>query len=137
MPTITNQGVLKAVATGFLTNNLDMGAGLRAAGYKDSYSKSAKGLRLYDRPDLIAEIQAQRVELAKKTGFTKENAHVQLDEDRTFARQMKQAAAAVSSTNAKMRLYGMDQIAPSDATVIIINPPNSVKSVESEVVDAD
>jgi len=67
---------------------------------------------------------------------------VDLDEDRQLARELKQPSVGVSATAAKIRLYGMDQMAGSDATVIIINPPkqieskeNRVKSIESEVIE--
>lgn len=134
MPTITNPGVIEAVVTAYLLNDCNEALAGIAVGYKRTYVYNGEYSKLFERQDVIAEIKRQRLELVKKTGFTKENAHVQLDEDREFARKMGQAGAAVSSTNTKMRLYGMDQIAPSDATVIVINPPDSRKKVESEVV---
>ena len=137
MPTITNPGVIEAMVTAFLSNGMDKGKAGLLVGYSQSYVKNGNCAKLWDRADVRVEIKRQRTELVRKMGFTKENAHVQLDEDRDFARKCGQAGSAVSSTNTKMRLYGMDQIAPSDATVIVINPPTSVRSVESEVVDAD
>jgi hypothetical protein len=137
MPTITNPGVIEAIATGFLDNDLDKGEGLRAAGYTDSYSKSAKGLKLYDRQDLKAGIKQARLELIKRTGYTKEQATQDLIDDRQLARDLNQPSAAISANSQLIRLYGMDQMDNKrDSTVIIINPPQtSPKRVESEVIE--
>lgn len=136
MPTITNPEVIEAISTAFIACNLDMGAGLRAAGYSDSYSKSAKGLRLYDRPDLRAGIKRARLALVAKTGFTKAEAHAELDENRQLALELKQPSAATQASTAKIRLYGMDQQeSKQEATVIVISPPVAAKRIESKVID--
>jgi hypothetical protein len=75
--------------------------------------------------------------LVKKTGFTKEQAHAELDENRQLALDLKQPSAATQASTAKIRLYGMDQMDNKrDSTVIIINPPQtSPKRVESEIIN--
>lgn len=137
MPTITNPTVVQTIVQNYLLNGLDKCNALLQTGYKLNYARSTKGMKLFEREDVKAELRRQRVELAKKTGFTKEQASVDLDEDRQLARELKQPAAAITATNAKMRLYGMDQIAGTDATVIVISPPSQPPTpvkVENEVI---
>jgi hypothetical protein len=90
---------------------------------------------LFERDDVKAEIKRQRLELIKRTGFTKEQAHLQIMEDREFARSKQQASAAATSTNQLIRLYGMDQMASVEGVNIVINPPRSPKRVENEVIE--
>lgn len=114
MPTITNPCVIQTIVETFLSNGMDKCNALVKTGYKLNYARSTKGMKLFDRSDVKAELRKQREELAKKTGFSKEQASVDLDEDRQLARELKQPSAAISATNTKMRLYGMDQIAGTD-----------------------
>ena len=119
----------------FLANNCDKSKAMQSIGYSKNYSTTGNCSKLFARTDVLAEIKAQRLELVKKTGFTKEQAHVQLDEDRQFAKRMGQAGAAHSATSSKIRLYGMDQQdRGSEQTVIVISPP-SPKRVESEIIE--
>lgn len=138
MPTITNPGVIQELVAFYLANGLDKGIAGLSVGYSESYVKNGDCAKLWNRQDVQVELRKQRLELARKTGFTKEQASVDLDEDRQLARILKQPSAAISATSAKIRLYGMDQTAGSDQTIIIISPPvptNSPKRVESEVIE--
>ena len=140
MPTITNPGVIQTIVNYYLSNGLDKCNALIETGYSESYAKGQKGMELFKRADVCLELRKQRLELVKKTGYSKEQASVDLDEDRQLARELKQPSVGVSATTAKIRLYGMDQMAGSDATVIIINPPKQIsspKSVESRVLEND
>ena len=140
MPTITNPGVITAIVSAFLANGMNKGDAALSVGYSESYIRNGDCAKLWDRSDVQAELRSQRLELARKTGYSKEQASVDLDEDRQLARELKQPSVGVSATAAKIRLYGMDQMAGSDATVIIISPPaqiSSPKSVESRVIDSD
>ena len=135
MPTITNPGVIKALATAFILNGRDKGAAMQKIGYSVGYSTTGNSTKLFKREDVIAELRRQEIELLKKTGLTKEDFAFDLEEAKRLGMKIKQPSAAVSAINTNMRLHGMDQIAPSEQTVIIINPPKSVRSVESEVID--
>lgn len=136
MPTITNPGVIPMLITAYLSNGLDKGLAMQEVGYSKNYSTTGNCSKLFARPDVNIELRAQRLALAKKTGFTKEQASVDLDEDRQLARDLKQPSAAISATSQKIRLYGMDQVeSRKDAVQIIINPPVSPKRAESEVID--
>lgn len=138
MPTITNPGVIEALITAYLSNGLLKSNAMLSIGYAEGYANTGNCTKLFERSDVLVELRTQRLELARKTGFTKEQASVDLDEDRQLARELKQPSVGVSATSAKIRLYGMDQMAGSDATVIIISPPkqlNSPKRVESEVLE--
>ena len=109
---------------------------MRKIGYSDTYSTNGHCAKMFGRSDVIGEIRSQRLELIKKTGFTKEQAHAELDENRRLALDQKQPSAATQASTAKIRLYGMDQMDNKrDATVIIINPPNQAKTVE--VIDVN
>ncbi len=123
------------IVSAYLANGLDKGAAALAIGYAPSTIRSANHTKLWDRSDVKAELRKQRLELTKKMGFTKEQASADLDEDRQLARELKQPSAAISATNTKMRLYGMDQIAGTDATIINVILPDSSKRVESEIID--
>lgn len=140
MPTITNPGVLEALATAFLKTNCDKSAAMQEIGYSKNYSTTGNCSKLFARPDVLGEIAKQRLELIAKTGYTKEQAHAELDENRRLALDLKQPSAATQASTAKIRLYGMDQAdSRQDAVVIVIRPPsaalNNAKSVESEIID--
>jgi phage terminase small subunit len=137
MPTITNPGVIEAMVLGFLTSDRNKSEGLRQAGYKPSYARSVKGMKLYERPDVLTEIKRQELDLIKKTGYSKEQATQDLIDDRQLARDLNQPSAAISANSQLIRLYGMDQMDNKrDSTVIIINPPStSPKRVESEIIN--
>lgn len=128
------------IVSAYLANGLDKGAAALSMGYSESYIRNGDCAKLWDRSDVKVELRKQRLELTRKTGFSKEQASVDLDEDRHLARTLKQPSAAISATQAKIRLYGMDQMASSDQTIIIINPPKQLpatKSVASRVIGGD
>lgn len=138
MPTITNPGVIEALTTAYLLNGCNQAAAGIELGYSETYVYNGEYSKLFERQDVLAEIRKQRLDLAKKTGFTKEQASVDLDESRELAMKQTQPSAATAATVAKMRLYGMDQPeAKKDATVIIINPPTQPTARPLEVIDAE
>lgn len=135
MPTITNPGVIEDLVTAYLVSGCNEAAAGIAVGYSENYVYNGEYSKLFERSDVLGEIRKQRVELAQKTGFSKEQASVDLDENRQLALKQTQPSAATAATVAKIRLYGMDQQdAKVDQTIIIINPPKHAKSVESEQV---
>ncbi len=135
MPTITNPGVISALVTAYLCNGMDKGLAALSVGYAQSTVRSANHTKLWERGDVKTELKKQQLDLIKKTGFTKEQAHRELDENRQLALELKQPSAATQASTAKIRLYGMDQVENrGESTVIIINPPNA-KSVESEIIN--
>lgn len=135
MPTITNPGVLQVLVSAFILNGRDKGEAMRKTGYSEGYSTNGNCAKLFERSDVIAEIRKQEIELIRKTGLSKEHFAYDLEEAKRLGMKINQPSAAVSAINTNMRLHGMDQIAPSDQTVIVINPPSNVKNVESEVLD--
>lgn len=125
MPTITNIGVIPALVNAYLINGRDKSTALTDIGYKQTYARSTKGMKLFDRGDVIAEVRAQELALIAKTGYTKEQAQLELEQARELAGRLNQPSACVSAVTAKMRLHGMDQPeARKDSTVIVINPPS-------------
>lgn len=134
MPTITNPGVIPALVTAYLVNDCNQSKAGMAIGYTEGYVYNGEYSKLWDRDDVIAELKRQRLELIAKTGFTKEDAHAQIDEDRAYARSKGQAAAAVTSTGQKVRLYGMDQMAES-STGLTINVTTDRKVIDSKEID--
>jgi hypothetical protein len=146
MPTITNPGVIEALSMAFLQLNCDQGAAMQEIGYSKNYSTTGNCSKLFARPDVIAGIKQARLDLVAKTGFSKAEAHLELDENRQLALDMKQPSAATGASVAKMRLYGYDQAdMKRDSTVIVINPPRpaakpvqattaSPVAIEAEVV---
>lgn len=138
MPTITNPAVIQMIVNSYLSNGLDKCNALIDTGYSESYAKGQKGMELFNRADVKRELTKQQLALIKKNGYSKEQATQDLMDDRQLARECKQPSAAISANTALIRLYGMDQMAGSDATVIIISPPKqliSPKRVESEVIE--
>jgi hypothetical protein len=85
-------------------------------------SNAQKYLRNINVQARIRELQALAAENA---GVTAADIIRQLDEDRKFARESKQASAMVKATEAKARLLGLDKnetnvtIRPDDARQII------------------
>ncbi len=129
MPTITNPGVIPALVTAFLLNDSDKGAAMRDIGYSENYSTNGHCAKLFDRADVKTEIRRQRVELIKKTGYSKEQAHQDLIDDRRLARDQKQPSAAISADSQLIRLYGMDQVdGSSTAEQRILSEINSAQA---------
>ena len=89
-------------------------AAYKTAGYKPDRSAAAR---------MSTKVRSRVRELitaaAAKTGVTIEAIAGQLDEDRTFAREVKQAGAAVSATMGKAKLYGLlnEEAPPSSLTI--------------------
>lgn len=140
MPTITNPGVIQALVTAYLISGCNEAAAGIEVGYSENYVYNGEYSKLFERADVLGEIAKQRLELIAKTGYTKEQAHAELDENRRLALDLKQPSAATQASTAKIRLYGMDQAdSRQDAVVIVIRPPaaalNNAKSVESEIID--
>jgi hypothetical protein len=75
-----------------------------AAGYKPN-PKNAE--RLAARPEIKARIAELEGRAAEKAAITAADIARQLDEDREFAREKKQAAAAVSATLGKAKVLGL------------------------------
>ena len=69
MPTITNPTVINTIAMAFLANGNNKEAALLEAGYKKSYARSTKGMKLFTRPDVVAEIQRVRADVIAKNGI--------------------------------------------------------------------
>jgi hypothetical protein len=135
MPTITNPGVIEQLVTEYLLKDCNQAAAGLAIGYSENYVYNGEYSKLFERDDVLAEIRRQRAELQAKTGFSVEQMHAQIQEDRDFARSLKQPSAASTSSNQLMRLHNMDQVASTDAVQIVINPPTSPKRVESEIIE--
>jgi hypothetical protein len=79
-------------------------AAYTAAGYKPDDGASARlsgNIRIRER---LAELQAR---VAEKVTTTAADIARQLDEDRKFARQLKQSAAAVTATMGKAKVLGL------------------------------
>lgn len=136
MPTITNPGVIKALVRAFMLNNRDEGAAMREIGYTNGYSTNGHCAKLFARSDVKAELKRQEIELIKKTGYSKAEAQHELEQARELAMQINQPSAAVSASNTKMRLHGMDQVeSHRESTIIVINPPSNVKKTDCEVIE--
>lgn len=136
MPTITNPGVIESLVQAFLANGMDQGQAALSVGYSPSTVRSGNCTKLWGRCDVKAELKRQRLDLIKKTGYSKEQATQDLIDDRQLARDLNQPSAAISANSQLIRLYGMDQPdAKKDATVIIINPP--VMPVKPAVVPCE
>ena len=69
------------------------------------------GCRILTKANIKAEIKRQELELLEKTGYSKEQAHQDLIDDRQLARDRGQPSAAISADSQLIRLYGMDQMA--------------------------
>jgi hypothetical protein len=76
----------------------------KLAGYNPHKRNSE---RLAARPDIIARIAELKEKTAEKAVITAADIARQLDEDRAFARQCKQAAAAVSASIGKAKVLGL------------------------------
>lgn len=81
-----------------------LGAAYVAAGYAKNDKNAA---RLKKRPDVQARITELQERTAEKATTTAADIAKQLDEDRTFARELKQSAAAVSATMGKAKVLGL------------------------------
>ena len=138
MPTITNPGVIPAMVTAFLINGRDKGKAGLEVGYSQSYVKNGDCAKLWDRSDVRLELKRQEIELRKKTGRTLEEIDYMYQHAYDLAEQ--RGDPNTNSMNGSAlgiaRLHGFDKDNNlKDPTVIIINPPKSVKNVESEVID--
>ena len=131
MPTITNQGVLKALVTAFILNNRDEGAAMRKIGYSEGYSTNGHCAKLFARGDVRAEIRRQEMELLRKTGLTKEHFAYDLEEAKRLSMIIKQPSAAVSAINTNMRLHGMDQIAGDRESAPPVFSPEEVEELQA------
>jgi len=69
MPTISDQHVVKAIASEFLANGFCKEAALLSVGYSKSYSRTRQAMKLYEKPALIAEIERVRADIVAKNGI--------------------------------------------------------------------
>lgn len=65
MPTISDTNTVQALARGYLASGKVKEKGLLAAEYKPSYARSAKGMKLYEKPEVIAAIAEIEAEVCK------------------------------------------------------------------------
>jgi hypothetical protein len=79
-------------------------AAYKVAGYRPHKTNPD---RLAARPDIIARIAELKEKTAERAVITAADIARQLDEDREFAREMKQAAAAVSASLGKAKVLGL------------------------------
>jgi phage terminase small subunit len=75
-----------------------------AAGYRPHDSAAA---RLFGNVRVAARLDELKVRAAEKAVITAADIAQQLDEDREFARDLKQAAAAVSASMGKAKVLGL------------------------------
>lgn len=109
MPTITNPGVIKALVAAYLVLDRDKAAAAIKIGYSKNYAINGDCSKLFDRADVLAEIDKQEVELIAKTGYTQEQCQYEYDQARRHAITLKQPSAEVSAITGKARLHGHDK----------------------------
>ncbi len=127
--TTKQQAWIEAMLTGVTPT-----AAARIAKYPVKACK-VRGCENVSKRNLMEEIDRRRASISKKTSRTVESLDDMYQAAYDLAMTSKQPAAAGSNVTGIARLYGMDKDNNlKDSTVIIINPPKSVKSVESEVV---
>ncbi len=125
MPKITNQGVVEALVTAYLTNDRNKGEAMREVGYSENYSGNGHCTVMFNRDDVKAEIRRQGIELVKKTGITKEQFAYDLEQVKDLAIQINQPSAAVSAIGVNIRLHGWDQVVGTAA-----DTPDSLSAEE-------
>ncbi len=136
MPTITNPGTIKALITAYLLNDRDQSKAGIEIGYSENYVLNGDYSKLFDRADVLAELDKQEVELIRKTGYSVEQAQYEYEQVRCGSMVVKQYPAANQAILGKSRLHGFDKDNNArESTVIIINPPKQRTKVESEVVE--
>ncbi len=69
MPSISDPNTVKALARGYLVSGKVKEQGLLAAEYKPSYARSAKGMKLYEKPAVIAAIAEIEAETCKESNL--------------------------------------------------------------------
>ena len=99
-----------------LLNGLNATKAYQSA-YPDCSYDTARtnGSMLLANTNIKAEISRQQAEMIKITGYSKQQAHQDLMDDRQLARDQKQPSAAISADSQLIRLYGMDQVAGSES----------------------
>jgi phage terminase small subunit len=105
-PPATELNVKQLIFVREYLNGATLKAAAKAAGYGEDH-----GTDLIKHPLVKAEIEKHREELREATKFGLEAAARQCDEDRTFARGLRNpnAMAACKATEHKMKLYGLIQ----------------------------
>ncbi len=134
MVQINNPGVIPALVTAYLVNNRNKALAAIEIGYSQTYAKNGDCALLFERDDVKAELRRQEVELIKITGYSKEQAHQDLMDDRQLARDQKQPSAAISADSQLIRLYGMDQQATSGAG-LTINVTTDRKVIDNKEIE--
>ncbi len=109
MPVITSPGVVKALVTAYLALDRGKAAAAMSIGYSKNYAQNGNCALLFDRPDVMAEIDRQEIELIKETGYTLEQCQYEYDQARRHAIGLKQPSAEVSAITGKARLHGHDK----------------------------
>ncbi len=89
------------------------------------------------KPLIKAAINKVQQDLKQIMAGSREKSARDYEEARQLALRINQPAAAVSAIRWRDGLFGLQSLDnnKTDATVIIINPPKSVRSVESEVIE--
>ena len=66
MPSISDPNTVKALAREYIASGKVKEKGLLAAGYKPSYARAAKGMKLYEKDSVIAAIAEIEQETVKR-----------------------------------------------------------------------
>ena len=102
------------IARAYFDHNENKPKALLAIGYKETYA-TRLGKKLFEKSEVIAEINKLRALAVEKTLFTIKTAEAEYEEARSLARKMDQPSAMVAATTGKARLYGMDRDAGARA----------------------
>ena len=137
MPTIT----LTAKQSSFVQEyTIDLNATQAAirAGYATKCAQQI-GSENLSKPVIKAAIAKIQLDLKQIMAGSREKSARDYEEARLYALRNNQPAAAVSAIRWRDGLFGLQSLDSNtrESTVIVINPPASVRSVESEVVDVD
>lgn len=104
-------------------------------GYSKNYAQNGNCGLLFERDDVLAEIDRQEVELIKKTGYSKEQAQYEYEQARKLAMKINQPSAAATNILGKARLHGLDHDAGPGAAGLTINVTTDRKVIENKEIE--
>lgn len=108
MPDIRDPNTVQAIAQGYMASDRGKEKGLIGAGFSESYARS-KGMKLYDRPEVIEAIRRLEVKYAEENGYSVAACQAEYEQARQHAASLNQPSAEVSAITGKARLYALDQ----------------------------
>jgi len=107
MTDIQNKDIVKDIARHYCNNGRNKSQALISAGYSESYAKTNRGLKIYQRKPVINAIDEEDKAIRANTAYCSKKAESELDEALSVARAQGNPNAMVSAITGKCKLYAL------------------------------